>query len=200
MKLFCVQCGVAESVKTDAEVKRAYEDMDTYLKFLRKKRIQVKGDGHCLPRAVFRGAKHHNLLPEYVKYSSLLKEAVDQIKLNIKQYAGILTEGEEVAKNALEKFVVEKNYNVESNIVDAIINELAKITSCTIKVHYQCGDGSFDYHAIPPMDPPLPDTPCIELAFINAHYDFVSDIAKAEKSTSSALELNKRLRNRGEDH
>ena len=192
MKLFCVQCGVAESVKTDAEVKRAYEDMDTYLKFLRKKRIQVKGDGHCLPRAVFRGAKHHNLLPEYVKYSSLLKEAVDQIKLNIKQYAGILTEGEEVAKGALEI--------IDANIVDAIINELAQITSCTIKLHYQCGDGSFDHHAISPMDPPLPDTPCIELAFINAHYDFVSDIAKAENSTSSTLELNKRLRNRGEDH
>ena len=66
MKLFYVQYGVVDNVKTDAEVKRAYEDMDTYLNFLRKERIQVKGDGHCLPRAVFRGAKHHNLLPEYV--------------------------------------------------------------------------------------------------------------------------------------
>ena len=109
----------------------------------------------------------------------------------------ILTEGEEVAKSSLEKFVVEKNYNVESNIVDGIINELAKITSCIIKVYYQCDDGSFHQHTIPPMDPPLPDTPCIELSFINAHYDFVNDIAKAEKST---FELNKWLRNRGEDH
>ena len=88
MKLFCVQCGVTESVKTDAEVKRAYEDMDTYLKFLRKKQIHVNGDGYCLPRAVFREGKHHNLLPEYVKYSFLLKETVDHIKLNIKQYVG----------------------------------------------------------------------------------------------------------------
>ena len=117
MKLFCVQCEVVESVKTDAEGKRAYEDMNTNLKFLRKKRIQVKRDGYCLPHIIFRGAKHHNLLPGYVKYSSLLKEAVDQIKLNIKQY-----EGGKASKNALEKFVVEKNYNIESNIVDAIIN------------------------------------------------------------------------------
>ena len=67
MKLFCGQCGVTECVKTDAAVKRAYGDMDTYLKFLEKKQIHVKGDGHCLPRAVFREEKHHNLLPEYVK-------------------------------------------------------------------------------------------------------------------------------------
>ena len=90
-------------------------------------------------------------------------------------------------KNALKKFVAEKNCNVESNIIDAIINELAKITSSTIKVHYQCGDGSFHHLAIPPMDPPLPDTPCIELVFITTYFDFVSDIAKAEKSTSSSL-------------
>ena len=46
---------------------------------------------------------------------------------------------EEATKNALEKFVIENNYNVESNIVDAIITELVKITSI-IKVHYQCGN------------------------------------------------------------
>ena len=50
------------------------------------------------------------------------------------------------------------------------------------------------------MDPQLPDTPCIELAFNNAHYDIVSDIVKTEKCISSTLELTKRLRNRGEDH
>ena len=68
----------------------------------------------------------------------------------------------------MEKFVIEKNYIVESNIVDAIINELAKIALCIIKVHYQCGNGSFDHHAIVPSDSSLPDTPCIELAVINA--------------------------------
>ena len=116
----------------------------------------------------------------------LLKEAVDQIKLNIKQYVGIITEEEEVAKNALEKFAVKKNCNVEPNIVDAVINELTKITLCTIKVHYQCGDGSFDHHAIPPMDPPLPDITCIELAFINAHYDFVVTLQR-QRSVSRQL-------------
>ena len=45
------------------------------------------------------------------------------------------------------------------------------------------------------MDFPLPGTPWIELEFISTHYDFVSDIVKAEKSTSSTLELNKRLSN-----
>ena len=77
----------------------------------------------------------------------------NQIKHQAKQYASILTDGKEVAKNAWEKFVVEKNYDIESNILDAIINQLAKITSCIIKVHYQCGDGSFFHHAIPSMNP-----------------------------------------------
>ena len=94
----------------------------------------------------------------------------------------MLTKGEQTAKNALGKFVVEKNYNVESNIVDVIINEFAKITWCIIKVHCQCGDGSFDHHAIPPMDTPLPNSPCIELAYVNAHYDFASGIVKAGKT------------------
>ena len=47
---------------------------------------------------------------------------------------------EVAAKNTLEKLVIKKNDNVESNIFDAIITELAKITSCIIKVHYQSGD------------------------------------------------------------
>ena len=92
-----------------------------------------------------------------------------------------------------------ENSSSKRIIVDAISNELAKIT-CIIKVQYQCGEGLFDQHAIPPMDFPLPGTPWIELEFISTHYDFVSDIVKAEKSTSSTLELNKRLSNRGEDH
>ena len=45
---------------------------------------------------------------------------------------------------------------------------MAKIALCIIKVHYQCGNGSFDHHAIVPSDSSLPDTPCIELAVINA--------------------------------
>ena len=87
------------------------------------------------------------------------------IKLNIEQYAGILTEGEKAAKNALKSFVAEKNYNVESNIIDAIINELAKITSCTIKVHYKCRDRFFDHHAISPMDPHCQTPHALNLQF-----------------------------------
>ena len=63
---------------------------------------------------------------------------------------------------------------------------MAKIALCIIKVHYQCGNGSFDHHAIVPTDPPR---------VLNLQLS----MQKAETSTSSTLELNKRLRNRGED-
>ena len=149
-----VQCGVAESVKTSAKVKRAYEDMDTYLKFWEENEFKSNEMGivyHVLffwnkePQSSTRVCKIL-LSPKRSSWSN-------QIQHQAKQYASILTEGKEVAKNALEKFVFEKNYNIESNILDAIINLLAKITSCIIRVHYQCGDGSFFHHAVPPMNP-----------------------------------------------
>ena len=121
-------------------------------------------------------------------------------------YAVIPTEEEVVAKNLLEKFVVEKNYNVESSIVDAVINKLAKITSCIIKVHYQCGYGSFDQHAIPPVDPLLPDTPCIELAFINAlcfllfHIMLLSVTLQRQRSLPHQLLSWTRAKRRGDNH
>ena len=141
----------------------------------------MKGDGHCLPHAVFRGDKYHNLLPGYIKYLSLLKEAVDQIELNIKQYAGMLTEREEVAKNVLEKFVAKKNYNVESNIVDTIINEMEKIRSCIIIVHYQWWRIVWP-PCIPSYVPPTARHPCIKLAFINTHFDLMKSTSSNQRS------------------
>ena len=82
----------------------------------------------------------------------------------------------------------------------------AKITSCIIKVHYQCGDGLFDQHAIPPVDPPLPDTLCIELAFINAlcfmlfHIMLLSVTLQRQRSLPHQLLSWTRAKRRGDNH
>ena len=133
---FCLKCGISESVKSDDEVQKRYDDMDIYLKFQRKRRIPIKGDGHCLPRAVFRGAKYLNLLPCYEKVSDLLFAVVEEIKTDIASYSAVI-KSKESAKEALDTYVREKAYNIDSNIVDVIVVGLANRTSCTIRIHYQ---------------------------------------------------------------
>ena len=57
MKAFCVKCGVFASIQELEGVAELYRVFDGYLSDYMKKRIQIKPDGHCLPRAVFNGLK-----------------------------------------------------------------------------------------------------------------------------------------------
>ena len=98
MRANCVRCGVLESIKSDLELREQYDSMDAYLKSSRKKRISVRGDGHCLPRAVFRGAKSINFIPNLITYSALLKAAANKIKSDFNKYIGFITETEESAR------------------------------------------------------------------------------------------------------
>ena len=161
---YCVRCGIEESVKSDMELKHQYDSIDAYLKSSRKVRISVKGDGHCLPRAVFRGAKHLHLIPHSITYySALLKATVDSIICDLSKYLGFITETQDSALQALNSYLVDKKYTLESNIID---NQ----TCCEIKVHYQDRDGSFDTHL---LSPDSCKRGVIELAFLKSHYDLV---------------------------
>ena len=60
-------------------------------------RIPIKGDGHCLPRAIFRGAKSLNLLPNFIIYSGLLK-------LNALDYMDFLVEAIDIALGQLDDY------------------------------------------------------------------------------------------------
>ena len=104
MRSYCVRCGIDENVKSDLEVEKQYSDMDVYLKFSRKKRVAVKGDRHCLQRAVFRGVKYLNLIPNYITYSALLKVAADGIKSDFLKYTGIMTHIEDSAAKSTRYF------------------------------------------------------------------------------------------------
>ena len=57
MKAFCVKCGVFASIQGLECVAELYRVSDGYLSDYMKKRIQIKPDSHCLPRAVFNGLK-----------------------------------------------------------------------------------------------------------------------------------------------
>ena len=66
--------------------------------------------------------------------------------------------------------------------MDVIVFAFANQTSCVIKIYYQDLDGSFDMHHI---TPDAPSRGVIELAFMNAHYDLITNIAKQEGVTQT---------------
>ena len=178
-RAFCIRCGVKESVNSEKDLREKYQNMDFYLKASKKKRKIIRGDGHCLPRAVFNGAKLLNLMPNVVTYSALLKAAANRIRLKIKDYSNFLTDNMDDALNALDRFVFEKKYQDESNIIDAVVVALAQETSCKIKIHYEDIDGSMDSHMI--CNESSTNDGMIELAFISGHYDLVvKDVVKHE--------------------
>ena len=121
--------------------------MVQFLHFKRMKRHRIKPDGHCLPRAVFKGIKLLNICPEYITYSGFFQAAIVNIKDNIEKYSGFNTGSVDQAKEALDTYFLEKKYNLQENIIDAAIVSLAEVANCQIKVHYQCADGSFDNHS-----------------------------------------------------
>ena len=73
MRPFCIRCGNKRSMQCEQTLKQEYNDIDSYIKSSNKLLIAIKGDDHCLPRAVFRGAKCQNLIPQFITYTSLLK-------------------------------------------------------------------------------------------------------------------------------
>ena len=83
----------------------------------RKKRLIIKGDGHCLPRAVFTGMKRKNLLPTYMSYKQIFREAIQEIKCTDK-YLGYITNPDTYVVQ-LDHYENEKIYN--SDIVDIVI-------------------------------------------------------------------------------
>ena len=155
LRPYCVKCGVIESIRSESELEEKFKSMDTYINSMNKIRLSIKGDGHCLPRAIFRGAKHLNLIPQFITYTQLLRSSVEKIKANIQSdvtppentcYKDFITEGVDKAIEALDTYEKSKKYNLPSNIIDIVMFALSNETSCLIKVHYQERGGSFDTH------------------------------------------------------
>ena len=68
MKAFCVKRGVFAIIQELEGIAELYRVSDGYLSGYMKKRIQIKPDGHCLPRAVFNGLKRKGSLPDHHNY------------------------------------------------------------------------------------------------------------------------------------
>ena len=133
--------------------------VDNFLMFNRLKRSRIARDGHCLARAIFRGAKEFDLrngtdvFGDYIKYRDLLTTVIDSIQTNICAFDAITIGGEDRAIQALEEYLNEKKYYLDDNIIDVIIVTMAKVLKCEIIVHYQGRDKGFDHHSYPSGEP-----------------------------------------------
>ena len=102
--------------------------MDTYLSILGKKWLQIKAYEHCLPRAVFTGMKKKNLLPNYLSYKQIFREAIKEIKMTDK-YIDFIADTVNCLKH-LDCYEKKKIY--DSDTADLIIAALTDIYSVTI--------------------------------------------------------------------
>ena len=182
-----MKCGVQESINHDVLLAEKYDTVDCKLHEQGKCRIPVKGDGHCLPRAVFRGAKLMDHAKQHITYKSLFQASMERIKMNIDHYVPFLAESKESALEQLDKYFCSKKYSLPSNVLDACINALASEASCRIKVHYLADSGNLQNHIIEPLE--HGDTglvSSIELVFLNGHYDLVVDYCSISTTRSQS--------------
>ena len=109
MKAFCVKCGVFASIQELEGVAELYRVFDGYLSDYMKKRIQIKPDGHCLPRAVFNGLKRKGFWSDHHNYKELFRDAISDIKYNDIYRTGMSDSKEEVFR-CLAEYQNEKIY------------------------------------------------------------------------------------------
>ena len=77
MKAFFIKCGVFASIVELEGVAELCRVSGEYLSDYMKKKVQIKHDGHCLPRAVFNG-----FLADHDIYKELYRVAISEIKYN----------------------------------------------------------------------------------------------------------------------
>ena len=125
MNSFCLRCGVNAIIENSVNVQTKYNTIDTYLSVLGKERLQIKADGHYLPRAVFTGMQKNKQLPNYKYYKQILCKA--------DKFIDFIADPVNYVKH-LDCYEKKKIYN--SDIVDLIIASLTDIYSVTIIAFY----------------------------------------------------------------
>ena len=133
MRPFCLICGVKNSILESNNLRRQYQILDDYLNNLLKKRILIKPDGHCLPRAVFNEMNRKNLLPQYSNYKELFRKASFANAHNEICKFWITESKETVLKNLKQ---CEENKVYTSNIVDLFLSSLDTICKATVITYY----------------------------------------------------------------
>ena len=107
---YCSNCGVKASIDFDKDLKRAYALLKEKLNLVNKKRVAIRGDGHCLQRAVFRGCKSKHILPQYLSYKTLVPATTANIQENWNDYCHVVTEDKHSALENLQMYSENKAF------------------------------------------------------------------------------------------
>ena len=138
------------------------------------KTVAIRGDGHCLPRAVFRGCKNKDILPQYLTYKALLSAATASIQENWSDYCHVITEDKESALENLRVYSENKAYMLPSIMVDLVLYSLSNVTSCNIRVCYFRNE-SLNHHLFSPFNNHAIGE--IEIVLLNGHYELICNMA-----------------------
>ena len=138
------------------------------------KTVAIRGNGHCLPRAVFRGCKSKDILPQYLTYKALLSAATASIQENWSDYCHVITEDKESALENLRVYSENKAYMLPSIMVDLVLYSLSNVTSCNIRVCYFRNE-SLNHHLFSPFNNHA--TGEIEIVLLNGHYELICNMA-----------------------
>ena len=121
---YYVKCGTHKSVTDSIHLSKLYDVLDEYPSNFLKKRISIKPDGHCLPRAVFNGIKRKGFLVGYSNYKQLLRHTYNDL------YLDWIVDSKENIIQELKEYEQNKNYTTD--IVDTVIVDLAAISKAAI--------------------------------------------------------------------
>ena len=115
-----MKCGVIQSVLHDEKIKEEYQLMDTLLTSKHFYRVPVKGDGHCLPRAIFRGAKALDLISSHINYKSVFTAAIKHIDNSFPEYEHFFPIFERSREKIRVEYYNSKQYNLPSYALDVV--------------------------------------------------------------------------------
>ena len=133
---YCEECGISASITYNQDLKDYQVKIDEKLDEIAKVRTTIRGDDHCLPRAVFRGCKLNGLLEQCTTYKNLLKLTIKEINDDWGKYCSFTDLTLSSAVNNLNTYLNDKQYTLPSLALDLILYAMSTVTVCTINVYY----------------------------------------------------------------
>ena len=106
--------GISASITYNQDLKDHQVKIDKKLDEIAKVRTTIRGDDHCLPRAVFRRCKLNGLLEQCITYKNLLKLTIKEVNDNWGKYCSLTDLTLSSAVNDLNVYLIDKQYALPS--------------------------------------------------------------------------------------
>ena len=188
---YCEECGISASISYNQDLKDHHQaKIDEKLDEIAKVKTTIRSDGHCLPRAIFRGYKLNGLLEQYIMYKNLFKLTTKETNDNWGKYCFFTDLALCSAVNDLNAYLNDKQYTLPSLALDLILYAMSTVTLFTINVYYYT-QNELKKHKFGPSN--IYPVNYIDLVHWNGHYDLVtgknSDLKEPPKARRSSSEV-----------